>query len=155
MKWNVKEWLAEGYRAKRPGALTAYIYRSLSWPGFFKDPAPAFEVKYSGVPIAVIRFEGKGATVRAHDPRADRNEVARQRNLVFEEDPYAAAAGAEAIVLVTGWAEYARLDWARLRAVMARPLLLDTQNMLDAARMAAAGFTYLDVGRGRNAGGST
>lgn len=65
MKWRVKEWLAEGYQAKRPGTLTAYIYRSLSWPGFFKDPAPAFEVKYSGVPIATIRFEGKGATVRA------------------------------------------------------------------------------------------
>lgn len=97
----------------------------------------------------------EGATVRAHDPRADRDEVARQRDLVFHEDPYAAAAGAEAVVLVTGWAEYARLDWARLRAVMARPLLLDTQNMLDAAQLTAAGFTYLDVGRGRNAGGAT
>lgn len=64
MKWKVKEWLAEGYQAKRPGALTAYVYRSLSWPGFFRDPAPAFEVKYSGVAVATISFEGKGATVR-------------------------------------------------------------------------------------------
>ncbi len=65
MKWKVKQWLTEGYQAKRPGALTAYVYRSLRWPSFYRDPAPAFEVKYSGVPVATISFEGKGATVRA------------------------------------------------------------------------------------------
>lgn len=64
MKWKVDQWLAESYRARRAGALTAYVYRSLNWPEFYRDPAPAFEVKYSGVPIAAIRFEGKGATVR-------------------------------------------------------------------------------------------
>ena len=65
MKWKVDQWLAESYRARRAGALTAYVYRSLRWPGFYRDPAPAFEVKYSGVPVATISFEGKGATVRA------------------------------------------------------------------------------------------
>lgn len=75
MKWKVSQWLAEGYRARKSGALTAYIYRSLSWPGFFNDPAPAFEVKYSGVPIAQIRFEGKGATVRALEASARFPEI--------------------------------------------------------------------------------
>jgi len=65
MKWTVKQWLTEGYQARKTGALTAYIYRSLNWPDYCKDPAPAFEIKYSGIPIALIRFEGKGATVRS------------------------------------------------------------------------------------------
>ena len=65
MKWKVDQWLTESYRARRPGALTAYIYRSLRWPDYYRDQAPAFEVKYSGIPIALIRFEGKGATVRS------------------------------------------------------------------------------------------
>lgn len=64
MKWTVEQWLTESYRARRTGALTAYIYRSLRWPEFYRDQAPAFEVKYAGIPIAMIRFEGKGATVR-------------------------------------------------------------------------------------------
>ena len=65
MKWIVKEWLAEGYQARRAGALTAHIYRSLKWPEYYNDHAPAYEVKYSGAAIALIRFEGKGATVRS------------------------------------------------------------------------------------------
>ncbi|HCC47159.1 MAG TPA: hypothetical protein DEQ38_03450 [Elusimicrobia bacterium] len=64
MKWTVKEWMAEGYQARKVGALRAYIYRSLNWPDFFKTGGAAYEVKYSGSAIALIRFEGKGATVR-------------------------------------------------------------------------------------------
>lgn len=64
MKWTVKEWLTEGYQARRVGALTAYIYRSLNWADFLRDGAPAYEVRYNRAAIALIRFEGKGATVR-------------------------------------------------------------------------------------------
>ena len=35
MKWTVKEWLTEGYQARKAGALTAYIYRALKWPDFY------------------------------------------------------------------------------------------------------------------------
>ena len=65
MKWTVKDWISGGYQARRTGALNAYIYRSLKWPDFYNDGAPAYEVKYSGTVIALIRFEGKGATVRS------------------------------------------------------------------------------------------
>lgn len=65
MKWTVREWITGGYQARKPGALNAYIYRSLKWPDYYSDGAPAYEVKYSGTPIAIIRFEGKGATVRS------------------------------------------------------------------------------------------
>ncbi|HAT71270.1 MAG TPA: hypothetical protein DCS63_00450 [Elusimicrobia bacterium] len=64
MKWTVNEWLTEGYRASKTGALNAYIYRALKWPDFYNNGAPAYEVKYSGATIALIRFEGKGATVK-------------------------------------------------------------------------------------------
>jgi hypothetical protein len=45
--------------------LTAYIYRALKWPDFYRNAGPAYEVKYGGDTIALIRFEGKGATVKA------------------------------------------------------------------------------------------
>jgi hypothetical protein len=64
MKWKVTEWLTEGYQARKDGALTAYVYRALRWPGLGCG-APAYEVHYSGATIALIRFEGKGATVRS------------------------------------------------------------------------------------------
>ncbi len=75
MKWNVKEWPTGGYQASKIGALNAYIYRSLRWPDFRRTGAPAYEVRYSGAVIALIRFEGKGATVRAMQAAARFPEI--------------------------------------------------------------------------------
>ncbi len=65
MKWTVKEWLPEAYLARKGSGLTAYIYRSLRWPDFLGRGAPAYEVRCGGEAIAVIRFDGKGASVTA------------------------------------------------------------------------------------------
>ncbi|OGS12928.1 MAG: hypothetical protein A2234_04870 [Elusimicrobia bacterium RIFOXYA2_FULL_58_8] len=66
MKWKVKELFSETYLAKKEGGLTAYIYRALKWPDFHSHcGAPAYEVKYGGEAIALIRFEGRGAAVSA------------------------------------------------------------------------------------------
>jgi hypothetical protein len=64
MKWQVKEIISDTFRARKEGGLTAYIYRALSWPDFYRHGgAPAYEVKYGGEAVALIRFEGKGAAV--------------------------------------------------------------------------------------------
>jgi len=94
----------------------------------------------------------EGAVVAAHDPKADRGELASHREFRFVDDVYEAARGAQAVVIITGWAEYRKLDAAKLKQVMARPVVIDTNNMLDAAAMEQAGFVYLDIGRGRGAG---
>jgi UDPglucose 6-dehydrogenase len=61
----------------------------------------------------------------------------------------AAAAGAEALVLCTEWPEFADLDFARLKAGMVRPLLLDGRNALDREALTALGFEVLGIGRGQ------
>jgi hypothetical protein len=64
MKWNVKELFSETYRARKESGLTVYIYKALKWPDFYRHcGTPAYEVKYGGEAIALIRFEGKGAAV--------------------------------------------------------------------------------------------
>ena len=62
-------------------------------------------------------------------------------------DPYQAAQGCTALVLVTEWAEIDSLDFARLRSGMSGDVFLDTRNLLDPARMVQAGFRYLGIGR--------
>jgi UDPglucose 6-dehydrogenase len=59
----------------------------------------------------------------------------------------AAADGADAVVLATAWPEYLALDWAAMARVMARPLVIDTRNALDADSVIAAGCEYRCVGR--------
>ncbi len=92
------------------------------------------------------------ALVTAADPRADRAEVAALRGLRFHEDPMEAARGAEAVVLMTPWNEYRVLDLGALRAAVRSPLLLDTASLWKPADVEGAGWTYLDIGRGRKAG---
>ena len=71
-------------------------------------------------------------------------------------DPYAAAAGADALVLVTEWNEFRQPDFARLKQIMKQPVLFDGRNVWDPAKVRALGFTYQGIGRaaaGLTAGG--
>ncbi len=91
---------------------------------------------------------GNGATVKAHDPVA--REVASKllRGTVeLVDEPYQAAAGADALMLVTEWNEFRQPDWARLKSLMKGNALFDGRNVWDAAKARAAGFTYYGIGR--------
>ncbi len=91
------------------------------------------------------------AAVSAHDPKADRGEVAAQSGFQFFDDPYAAAEGVDALVVITGWPEYKTLDFQKIKKAMAGAVLIDCNNMLDGDALARLGFAYLNVGRGRGA----
>lgn len=90
----------------------------------------------------------QGAAITAHDPMADPVEVAQHRELAFTHDPYAVAAGAHALVVVTAWPQFQELDYARLRGAMAGDVLLDPQNCMDPDTMRRLGFRYYGTGRG-------
>lgn len=94
-----------------------------------------------------------GAEVRAHDPVAQ--DVARHvfadliRNgkLVIEADPLAAAVGADAIALVTEWAEYQTLDFSAVKASVREAVIFDGRNHLNYELLKELGFQYVGVGR--------
>ncbi|MGC3999822.1 MAG: UDP-glucose/GDP-mannose dehydrogenase family protein [Anaeromyxobacter sp.] len=92
---------------------------------------------------------GNGAKVKAHDPVAA--EVAEKifhgRGVELAQEPYAAAEGADALLLITEWNEFRQPDFARLKQIMKQPVLIDGRNIWDAGKARAAGFTYYGVGR--------
>ena len=96
-----------------------------------------------------------GMRVSAHDPKADRAEVAAQTDFRFVEDVYGAVEGADVLVLITAWPEYKSLDFARVRRLMSGSLVIDTANMLDAQLLQGFGFQYFDIGRGRGFDGGS
>jgi UDPglucose 6-dehydrogenase len=93
----------------------------------------------------------QGASVKAFDPLARLDEVTNLPPFESCADPYAAAQGSDALVLVTEWAGIRDLDLPRLRTLMRRPVFIDTRNVFDPATMQEAGFIYLGVGRGLGA----
>ena len=101
--------------------------------------APAIEV--------IRRLVAEGAEVRACDPEAMERTRAIFPNISYERDPYAVARDADALLIVTEWDEFKRLDWKRVRDLMARPLVVDGRNMLNPKMMAELGFEYHSFGR--------
>ncbi|NML46265.1 UDP-glucose/GDP-mannose dehydrogenase family protein [Ramlibacter sp. G-1-2-2] len=99
-----------------------------------------------------------GATVRAHDPVAQ-EQAARAlagdladhpellRNLTFVPKPLDAAQGADALIVLTEWKSYKSPNLRALREALRSPLVLDGRNIYDLHAMAAAGLTYLGIGR--------
>lgn len=69
-------------------------------------------------------------------------------SIAFEADPYVAAAGADAVLLMTDWKMYPALDWRRIYASMRKPaFVFDTRNCLDGAALRAIGFRVLNIGK--------
>jgi UDPglucose 6-dehydrogenase len=91
----------------------------------------------------------KGARVRAYDPVAIPEAKTRLNGSVkYCESAYAAAEGMDALVVGTGWPEFRALDFDRIKHLLKRPIIVDTKNLLDSARLRALGFEYVGVGRG-------
>jgi UDPglucose 6-dehydrogenase len=88
-----------------------------------------------------------GAKVRAHDPVG--MEAARRElpDIEYCDDPYLCARGADAMVVVTEWAQYRALDLERLKNELAHPVVVDLRNVYRPEDMAAHGFIYESVGR--------
>jgi UDPglucose 6-dehydrogenase len=91
----------------------------------------------------------KGARVRAYDPVAiPEARMELNGTVCYCDTPYAAAEGVDALVVGTGWPEFRTLDFARIKHLLKRPLIVDTKNLLDSVRLKALGFEYVGVGRG-------
>ena len=90
----------------------------------------------------------QGAKVRAYDPVAlDDARVRLNGSVRYCETAYAAAEGVDALVVGTGWPEFRNLDFGKIKAMLKRPVIIDTKNLLDAARLRSLGFQYMGVGR--------
>jgi len=89
-----------------------------------------------------------GATVRVHDPAAltTARRVLGDR-VTYAEHAYDALAGADALAIVTEWLEYRNPDFARIRQLLRRPLIVDGRNLYEPDRLARLGFTYDSLGR--------
>jgi UDPglucose 6-dehydrogenase len=99
--------------------------------------------------IDVIRYLlDRGATVRAHDYKGLEN----MKQLFKDEvewcgDPVSAAAGCDAVALLTDWPQYTTLPFRKIAATMNQPIIFDGRNCLHRDVMREAGFQYYPMGR--------
>jgi UDPglucose 6-dehydrogenase len=89
-----------------------------------------------------------GAIVVAHDPIA--MDEARRRlgdRIEYAKNDYDALKGADALAVITDWHEYRHPDFARIKATLKQPVIVDARNLYSLAQMKALGFSYYSIGR--------
>ena len=90
---------------------------------------------------------GGGAEVRVVDPQGRREGEALLPGVTWHDNPYAAAEGADALVVLTEWNEFRALNLDRLAKAMRRPAIADLRNVYTRKDAEDAGFSYAAVGR--------
>jgi UDPglucose 6-dehydrogenase len=101
--------------------------------------APALDI--------VAALTAAGAKVHGFDPEAMDQARRVLKDIVFEEDPYACAAGADVLVIVTEWDAFRALDLMRIKEVMTAPVVVDLRNIYRPQDMKRRGFAYTSIGR--------
>ncbi len=97
--------------------------------------------------VIIPILQQRGATVRAFDPQGRRQAEALLPGVQWCESALDAAAGADALVVITEWNEFRALDLEAARAVMKGDVLVDLRNVFQPAAAKAAGFSYSSIGR--------
>jgi len=93
------------------------------------------------------RLLADGAEVRAYDQEAMDRTSAIYPQVHYCREPYEVARNSDALLILTEWEEYRQLDWERIHALMARPLIIDGRDLLNPAAMIERGFEYYCFGR--------
>ena len=125
-------------RGKRLGVL------GLAFKGDTDDirDSPAIEM--------VKMLLAEGCSIKAFDPAAmERSEAVLPAGdrLKYVEDAYAAAEEADALLILTDWPDFGKLDLSRLHTALRYAILIDGRNMYEPVDVAKAGLTYYSVGR--------
>jgi UDPglucose 6-dehydrogenase len=98
--------------------------------------------------IEIIHLlQSEGARIKAYDPAANEAAASMLPGVELCENAYCVAEGADAVILLTQWNEFRRLDLDRVRQAMRYPLLVDGRNLYDPTEMVARGFLYHAIGR--------
>jgi UDPglucose 6-dehydrogenase len=124
------------FRGKRLGVL------GLAFKGGTDD------IRESPAMLLVQELLREGCHICAYDPAAmERAKEVLKSGVEFASDAYEAATGADALLILTEWEDFAALDLERLRALVKYPIVLDGRNLYDPAVMVEHGFSYYSVGR--------
>jgi UDPglucose 6-dehydrogenase len=145
---EVNAGLAERLVAKISGMMQTVQNKEVGILGLAFKPNTNSVAGSSSIRLAQTLL-AQGARVRAYDPEAlSEAKIQLNGSVRYCETAYAAAEGVDALVVGTGWQEFRTLDFAKIKHLLKRPIIVDTKNLLDSARLRSMGFQYVGVGRG-------
>lgn len=95
----------------------------------------------------IVALTDLGATIRAYDPAGMAQAKPALPAISYWDSPYAAAEGADGLVIATEWEQFRALDLERLSRVMRQAVIIDLRNIYRPDEMKKACFRYSGIGR--------
>ncbi|TAN62831.1 UDP-glucose/GDP-mannose dehydrogenase family protein [bacterium] len=106
------------------------------------------DIRDSPAVYIIERLIAEGAIVKAYDPAGmDNAKQTLSKKVVYCKDAYEAAEGVDALVILTEWNQFRKLDLGRIKELLKSPKMADLRNVYEPASMKALGFEYVSVGR--------
>lgn len=105
------------------------------------------DIRESSSIVIIQGLLDRGAKVKAFDPAAMEETKAVFPEIEYGRDAYDVAKGVDALVLVTEWNQFRRLDLQRIKGLLKNPVFIDLRNAYDPDQMRRLGFHYSGVGR--------
>jgi UDPglucose 6-dehydrogenase len=96
--------------------------------------------------VILPALQQQGATLRVVDPEGRKHGENLLPDVAWIEDAYAAAAGADMVVVLTEWQVFRELELSKLSGVMKARRMADLRNIYQAEKLDDAGFTYCQIG---------
>ncbi|MFN3603437.1 MAG: UDP-glucose dehydrogenase family protein [Leptonema sp. (in: bacteria)] len=90
------------------------------------------------------------ANLSLYDPKAMNHfkEIFPEReNLRYAKDPYEAAKNADALLILTEWEEFKRIDLRKIKELLRLPIIIDGRNIFNKNKLMELGFEYYSIGR--------
>jgi len=104
------------------------------------------DIRFAPALSIIRRLQAEGALIQAYDPEAMEKAQKEIPDITYCQDPYEAAQGADAVLLLTEWEEFQKMDWVRLATLVERALIIDGRNALSREEVASHGFHYIGIG---------
>lgn len=98
--------------------------------------------------IGIIKqLQQEGARINAYDPKAMENMKLELPELNYFSDSYSAIKNSDAILILTDWDEFKKLDFEKISKLVKQPIILDTRNILDLDYIKSLNFVIDTIGR--------
>jgi len=95
----------------------------------------------------INKLQQEGAKIKAYDPVAGCAAKKILKNVQYCKDPYCVAKDSDALVIITDWPEFEKLDLNKIKTLLNHPVIIDGRNIYDPKKMEKLGFVYKSIGR--------
>ncbi|MFC1542938.1 UDP-glucose dehydrogenase family protein [Candidatus Neomarinimicrobiota bacterium] len=106
------------------------------------------DVRESPAAKIIAELLAEGARIKAYDPVAvDNFKKEYDFQIEYSRNMYEPLEGSEGVILITEWHEFRRPDFARMKEILAKPVIFDGRNQYEPKYLRERGFTYISYGR--------